>query len=194
MELKELLALEKRNFLIRANGGIAMPAAGFIYWLAAGVAGYYVKPQLWVVAVCFCSGLIFPLALALAKPLKSNVMAKSELSSLLFPALVSMLTFWPLAFAGGAGNPAFMPLAIGVGMGMHWPVIGWMYGGKSFFMHFVVRTIGCTAIWYMLPDHRFTVLPLFVAATYFVTLFAIKYEVNKAMEQVINEKLSLKNL
>jgi len=184
MELKELLIIEKRNFLIKANGGIALPAAGFIYWLGAGIAGFYLAPKAWIPIACFCTGLIFPIGMLLAKPLKSDIMAKSELGSLLLPALLSMLTFWPLAFAGAAGNPGFIPLAVGVGMGMHWPVVGWMYGGKSFLAHFLIRTIGSTALWYALPDDRFTIIPFFVAGVYLITIFGIRWEVELAKKQV----------
>jgi len=184
MELNELLVIEKRNFLIKANGGIGLPAAGCIYWLAAGIAGYYLEPRTWYSVACFATGLIFPLGLVLAKPLKSDVLAKSHISSVLFPALISMLMFWPLAIAGGTLDVSFVPLAIGVGMGLHWPVIGWMYGGKSFMAHAFFRTIGCTVIWFVLPDHRFTILPLYVAFVYFITIFAIKAEVEMAKKQV----------
>lgn len=184
MELKELLIKEKRDFLIRANGGISLPAAGCIYWIGVGIAGYYLRPELWITVACFFTGFIFPLGLLLSKPLKANAMAKSELSSVLLPALISMLTFWPLAFAGAKGNPSFIPLAVGVGMGLHWPVIGWMYGGKSFMAHFIARTIGCTVLWYTLPDDRFTIIPFYIAAVYFITILGIKWEVEQAKKQV----------
>jgi hypothetical protein len=182
--LAELLVTEKRNFLIKANGGIGLPAAGFIYWLGVGIAGFYLTPQTWYGVACFATGLIFPLGILLAKPLKSDVLAKSEISSVLFPALISMLMFWPLAIAGGMLDVSFVPLAIGVGMGLHWPVIGWMYGGKSFMAHAFVRTIGCTLIWFALPAHRFTILPLYVAFVYFVTVLAIKAEVAMAKKKI----------
>ncbi len=184
MELKELLIIEKRKFLIKANGGIALPAAGGIYWLVVGIAGFYLEPKAWIPIACFCTGLIFPLGMLLAKPLKADVMAKSALTTLLFPALLSMLTFWPLAFAGATGNPSFIPLAVGVGMGMHWPVIGWMYGGKSFLAHFIIRTVGSTVLWYALPDHRFTAIPLFISLVYLITIFGINWEVKQAKKIV----------
>jgi hypothetical protein len=183
MDLKELLVLEKRNFLIKANGGIALPAAGFIYWLAAGIAGFYLNPQLWIFAVSCGSGLLFPLGMLLANPMKSDITAKSEISSLLLPALLSMLTFWPLVFATSKSNPSFAPLAIGIGMSIHWPVIGWVYGlNKSFIGHHIVRVAGCTAIWFLLPDHRFTLLPLFIALVYFITVFVIRRDVQLARQ------------
>ncbi|AYB33234.1 DUF7010 family protein [Chryseolinea soli] len=183
MELKELLRQEKRNAFLKANGGLALPAAGFLYWLALGIAGLYLSPRMWFPVAAFTSGLIFPLGLLLAKPLKSDIMNKSALTDLLLPAFISMLMFWPLAFAGAQTNLSFVPLAIGVGMGIHWPVIGWVYGRWLYLGHAVVRTVGATALWYAFPDARFVMVPLFVSGVYLITVFVIKAEVKRVQAQ-----------
>ena len=183
MEFKDQLAFEKRDFLIKANGGIALPAAGCIYWLALSIAGIYLTPKMWFLASAFSSGLIFPLGLLLAKPLKSNVMISTPLTSLTGPALISMLMFWPLAIAGSSTNVSFFPLALAVGMGMHWPVIGWMYGKKVYLFHGVARALGATMLWYVFPDQRFVLIPAFVSIIYLITIFGIKREVNLALKE-----------
>ncbi|MBL0744364.1 DUF7010 family protein [Chryseolinea lacunae] len=189
MNLKESLLLEKRNAFINANGGLALPVAGFIYWLALGIAGLYVAPRFWFPLAAFTSGLIFPLGLALAKPMKSDLMVKSALTNLLLPAFVSMLMFWPLAFAGARADLSFVPLAIGVGMGIHWPVIGWTYGRPLYMAHAIARTVGCTVLWYTLPDQRFVAIPFFVSAAYLATVFAIKADVKKARREKETERM-----
>lgn len=183
MELKELLRQEKRNAFLKANGGLALPAAGFLYWLALGIAGLYLPPRMWFLVAAFSSGLIFPLGLLLAKPLKSDIMSKSALTDLLLPAFVSMLMFWPLAFAGAQNNLSFVPLAIGVGMGIHWPVVGWLYGRWLYLGHAVVRAVGATALWYAFPDTRFVMVPLFVSGVYLITVFVIKADVKRVQAQ-----------
>jgi len=184
MELKELLRLEKRNAFLNANGGLALPAAGFLYWLVLGIAGFYLSPRMWFLAAACSSGLIFPLGLLLAKPLKSDIMNKSALTDLLLPAFVSMLMFWPLAFAGAQTNLSFVPLAIGVGMGIHWPVVGWLYGRWLYLGHAVVRAVGATELWYAFPDSRFVMVPLFVSGVYLITVFVIKAEVKRVQAEL----------
>jgi hypothetical protein len=183
MDFSQQLRLQKRDFLIKANGGIALPAAGTLYWLALGIAGLYLKPQSWFLVAAFSSGLIFPLGILLSKPLKSNIFVSTPLSNLIGPALISMLMFWPLAIAGSAANISFFPLALAVGMGMHWPVIGWMYGKKVFLYHGVVRAVGSTALWYIFPDLRFVIIPMFVSLVYVVSIIGIRREVSMALKE-----------
>lgn len=188
MDFSQQLQLQKRDFLIKANGGIALPAAGTIYWLALGVAGLYLKPQTWFLVGAFSSGLIFPLGILLSKPLKSNIFVSTPLSDLIAPALISMLMFWPLAIAGSSANISFFPLALAVGMGMHWPVIGWMYGKRVFLYHGIARAVGCTMLWYIFPDQRFVIIPAFVSVVYLASIVGIKREVNIAVKEVISAR------
>jgi hypothetical protein len=184
MEFKDLLEAEKRSFLVRANGGISLPAAGGLYWLALGIAGLYLSPRMWFLAAAFSSGLIFPLGLLLSKPMRSNLKVSSPLSTLFIPALISMMMFWPLAIAGASTNISFIPLAMAVGMGIHWPVVGWMYGRRIFLLHGIVRALGATLLWYAFPAQRFVWLPFFVALVYFITIAGIRREVSLAEKEL----------
>ncbi|NOT73602.1 MAG: hypothetical protein HOP08_01650 [Cyclobacteriaceae bacterium] len=183
MEFLQQLAKEKKDFLIRANGGIGLPAAGTVYWVALAIAGTKLTPQQWYPVAAAASGLIFPLGILLARPLKSDVLAKSPLTSLMLPALIGMLMFWPLAIAGASIDVSFFPLALAVGMGMHWPVVGWMYGGKIFLFHGIARAVGCTFLWFAFPDERFVWIPIYVAVIYFVTILGIRREVKIAIAE-----------
>ena len=135
MMTTEELKQEKFKYFIEANGGISLPAAGFIYWLGLGIAGYYLDPKIWAIAGFFTSGLIFPLGLLLSKPLKSNLLVKHPLASVVMPAMMAMFLSWPMTIAGFVIDVSLVPLCLAIGMSLHWPVIGWMYGNKSCFIH-----------------------------------------------------------
>ena len=64
MNLSEEIKKEKLNYFIKANGGISLPFAGFIYWIIVGFLGFILEPQQWARITLFSSGLIFPLGLA----------------------------------------------------------------------------------------------------------------------------------
>jgi len=67
-----------------------------------------------------------------------------------------------------------VPLILGIGMSIHWPVIGWTYGRTAIYTaHAVVRAIACIVLWNWFPSTRFTVLPFAVSATYLATIAAI---------------------
>jgi hypothetical protein len=182
--LPQLLKEEKRNFLIRANGGISLPAAGALYWLALGLAGFYVDQSHWTYAALFGSGLIFPLGLLLSKPLKANLMVPSPLGSLFFPAFMSMFLSYPVSMTAAYYNVSIAPLAFSIGMSLHWPVIGWMYGSRICYVHALARVILVTACWFVFPDHRFTLIPFVVAVIYLITVVGLSNEVATAKANV----------
>jgi len=67
-----------------------------------------------------------------------------------------------------------VPLILAIGMSLHWPVIGWTYGRTGLYTaHAVSRAVICFLIWWKLPEHRFTLLPLSVAFVYLATAIAI---------------------
>jgi hypothetical protein len=125
------------------------------------------------------SGLIFPLAILLSRLLGVNFMSdKSPVDTALGPAFVGMLLFWPMAFAAFWTEPPMAPLIVAIGMSMHWPVIGWMYGRSALYSaHAIVRAIAVMAIWIMYPDERTTWLPASVAVVYLLTVLAILIDV-----------------
>lgn len=176
----EELNAEKSKYIVATNGGIALPVAGFIYWLLLGMAGFYLEANTWALLGFFTSGLIFPLGLLLQKPLHANLMVKGPLSGLVLPAMTSMFLSWPMIIAGYLTDVSLVPLLLTIGMSLHWPAIGWMYGSKTCLIHAISRVALVTLLWFALPEYRFTVIPLVVSLIYLITIFGLKSEVRKA--------------
>lgn len=179
MNFNDQLSQERKAFFMKANGGISLPASGVIYWLGIGIAGFYLPKELWTYVAFFGSGVIFPLGLLLSKPLKSDLMVKSPLSGIVFPALLAMFMSWPITIAAAYSNLELVPLTLAIGMALHWPIIGWMYNCKSCLVHALVRVVLVTAVWFMMPEYRFTLLPILVSIIYFITIIGIKMELRK---------------
>jgi hypothetical protein len=72
-----------------------------------------------------------------------------------------------LVFEGTAIQ--LLPLALAVGMSLHFPILGWMYGSRICALHPIVRTALALGVWMVLPGSRFTILPLVVMMIYVVT-------------------------
>jgi len=121
------------------------------------------------------SGLIFPLAILIAKIVRNNFLHdRTSVSDAMFPTLVSMVMFWPIAFSAYPTQPAIVPLILAIGMSVGWPVMGWLYGRTALFTtHAIVRAIVVFTLWNWLPSTRFTLLPLSVSAIYLVTIVAL---------------------
>lgn len=123
------------------------------------------------------------LGLLLQRPLRANILLKSPLSSLLLPALMTMMLSWPIIIVTSLSNKTVVPLTLAIGMGLHWPAIGWLYGSRTCLLHAPVRAVLVTTCWFCLPDERFTVLPLVVAVVYVVSVWGLRREVNLARQR-----------
>lgn len=161
---------EQQDLFVRSGGGVSLPVAGAVYWAALGLLGTQLTLYYWCLAAFVGSGLIFPLALLLQKPLGANIMARSPLGGVTGAALIGMITFWAIAIPAFLTAPQLTPLAIAVGMAVHWPAIGWTFGRVGpFAAHALARAGLCTLVWFALPDGRTTILPFVVCAIYAVT-------------------------
>jgi hypothetical protein len=179
-ETRAVIDAERHRNYIAAGGGRALPVAGAIYWIGLAIAGLYLNDRLWCLLAFATSGLIFPLGLLLQRPTHSSAMSKSAFGMLLFAALFSMLCFWGVTIPLFYEAREFVPLSLGIGMSLHWPVIGWMYGRTVLFsLHTAVRTAAVIALWYLYPLDRFALIPLAIAAIYLLTALAIAIDITR---------------
>ena len=174
----EAITAEQRRLFLAARSGVSAPAAGAIYWLALGVAGFYLDPNPWCLLAFVTSGAIFPLAIALQKPLRANMFVKSPLDSLTFPTLLPVMLCFGFSIPAFHSQKDLVPLGLTIGMTMHWPTIGWMYGRTAAFStHAIVRVLSAVALWYAFPDQRFSLIPLSTGIVYAATFFYLLYDV-----------------
>ncbi len=175
MDLAEAVLEDRRAAYVRLRGGYPFPIAGIFYWGALSVLGLFVTGKTWGLWAFIGSGSIFPLALLFGALFRVPFMAdKTAVSTLLGPAFLSMLLFWPMAIAAFWSAPDLVPLILAIGMSIHWPIIGWSYGRVPIYAaHALVRALAVFAIWVLLPEARFTLVPLAVAIIYALTTLAL---------------------
>lgn len=169
MDLKAALLADRLAAYRRLQGGFPIPLAGMVYWAVLAVAGTQTAARGWLTVAVWGSGAIFPLALLFATLFRNDFMKdRSASGDVLLPALIGMLLFWPmLAAVAALGSADALPLILAIGMSIHWPVIGWSYGRTALYSaHAVARALVVTAIWFVLPEARYTLLPLSVAVVY----------------------------
>lgn len=180
-ELRGALLLDRLSSYVRLWGGFPIPLAGAIYWAVLGIAGYFMSLADWAMLAFVSSGLIFPLALLLARIFKNSFMKdKSIVGTVLPPAFISMLLFWAIMIPAIKTAPELTPLILAIGMSGHWPVIGWSYGRTALFSaHAILRALIVVWLWFQFPEHSLTWLPLSVMAIYLVTVAAIIIDVRR---------------
>ena len=174
---------ERDRFAIRANGVIAAPLAGAIYWAVLSYLGYTASIRAWCIVAFFLSGFIFPLALFLQKPTKSNLMVKdSSLSKPGFYAFANLGFAWPIIIASFQTDSQLVPLALGIAMSLHLTGAAWAMNIKSYLYHPIIRAVLITVLWYALPEFRFTLIPLAISLIYLATIPFVLREVSAKKE------------
>ena len=173
--LRAALLADRLAAYKRLRGGFPIPLAGMVYWGVLAWLGTILTVHSWCMIAFIGSGTIFPMALVFAAIFRNPFMKdKTAAGDVLLPAFIAMLLFWPMVIAAMQVAPQLVPLILAIGMSLHWPVIGWSYGRTGLYSaHAIVRAIVCLAIWLWLPEARFTLLPLAVAAVYLLTVIAI---------------------
>lgn len=173
--LAEQLHGERIGAYRRLKGGFPVLLAGATYWGALAAAGYLVEPGMWYAIALFGSGAIFPLALMYAAIFRNGFMKdRTAVSSVIAPAFIAMLLFWPMAIAALWEAPGVFPLILAIGLSLHFPVIGWSYGRTALFSaHAIIRAVVVFMIWWKLPEARLTLLPASVCAMYLITVLAV---------------------
>ena len=175
-DLKQALYSERESAFYRNRGGYPIALAGAIWWGALGAAGLLLRSHgQWVMLAFVTSGAIFPLAVLLARLFRVDFMRdRTAVTDLLLPAFTSMFLFWPIAISAFWSYPQLVPLVLGVGMSILWPVVGWTYGRTALYTtHAVVRAITCFVLWNWVPSSRFTGLPFAISGIYLATVCVI---------------------
>ena len=185
LALRTQLRAERNAAYMRLRGGYPIPLAGAVWWAALGVAGYFVPtPGRWIFGAFVTSGMIFPLAILFARVFRVDFLRdRSAVGDVILPAFISMLIFWPIAISAWWAYSPLVPLVLGIGMSIHWPVIGWTYNRTALFSaHAVARAVVCFIIWNWMPTHRFTLLPFAVSAIYLVTVAAMLVDTRRGAQ------------
>jgi hypothetical protein len=167
MDLAAALKAERQDRFLRLRGGLPVPLALY------GYAGADLKH--WCFIALVGSGLIFPLAVLISRIVRIDFMKDGgALAGVIAPAFIGMLLFFFIAISALWTAPQLFPLILAVGMAMHWPVLGWMYGRTLLYSaHAVGRSLAVFVIWNWLPAQRLTLLPLTVSIAYLLTIAVI---------------------
>ena len=146
---------------------LSLPVAGAIVWAVVGAAALFLPERTATFVLLFGTGAIFPLALALARPLGERVLNNtSPLAKLMAVSVLMVNLLWALHLTLLLDAPEYMPLTISIGLGLHWVVVSWVVGHRVGLVHAIGRTMLVTSAWWFLPDWRITAVAAAVVVAY----------------------------
>lgn len=171
MEAAASFADVRADFERRANRSLSLPIAGAVVWSAIAAAGL-VWPAPWsIYAALFGTGLIFPLGMWVARLRGEQLLDNVNPFARLLGACVFMVNLlWALHIPLALRAPVFVPLSVGIGLGLHWVVYSWITRHPVGYLHAVLRTAGCLAAWWLFPANVVTACAAAVVIAYGLSL------------------------
>ena len=120
----------------------------------------------------FGTGAIFPLALLVARLRGEQLIENTNPLARLMGACVFMVNLlWAVHLPLAARAPAFVPLSVGIGLGLHWVVYSWITRHPVGYTHASLRTAAVLAAWLMFPDRAVTGCAFAVVMAYGLALY-----------------------
>lgn len=161
----------RADFDARAKRSLSMPLAGMVVWAVVGVLGMLLAPKAAILALVFATGAIFPIALAIARQRGERLLDNRNPLAKLMGICVGMVNLlWAVHLPLLVYAPNFVPLSLGIGLGLHWMVYSWIIGHPLGYQHAIARTLGLVAVWFAFPAHVVTASAVVVVLAYAFTL------------------------
>jgi hypothetical protein len=169
--MNQALDLLRDDYRRRSGRSMALPLAGTVVWTAVGCAGAVLPAKTAALVLLFGSGVIFPLGLLFGRLLGEDVMGRENpLARLMGAAVLMVNLLWPIHILFYLRDPSSLPLTVGIGLGIHWLVFGWIVQHPAGAFHAVTRTLLVAAVWIAFPAARFVAVSAVVVAVYLATL------------------------
>jgi hypothetical protein len=167
---------QRREFATRRF--LAMPLAGTIAWIAAGIAGAMLSKVAATYALFIATGSIVYLGLFLSRFTGENFTDRSRpkntFDRLFFSTVAMSLLVYAIAIPFFMVDYTSLPLTVGILAGLMWLPLSWIIEHWVGVFHAVARTVLVTAAWYLFPTQRFTVIPAVIVAVYAVTIVVLE--------------------
>lgn len=172
------LSLEAQWQQYAACRFITMPLAGTIMWIVIGVMGALRPGYPAELAVFICTGSIFYLALGLAKFTGEDLLGKTRpgnfFDRIFLSSILMAFAVYAIAIPFYLVDHSSLPLTVGILTGLMWIPFSILARHWVGLFHAAARTAGILAVWYLLPEYRFTAVPAVVVAVYLVTIVVLE--------------------
>ncbi|MDO6427760.1 hypothetical protein Q4489_12075 [Thalassotalea sp. 1_MG-2023] len=168
MSLSEL----RKSFEQETNRSISLPVAGTIVWFIIALLSTQFPFKTGLLILLFGSGTIFPIALLIAKFRHEAITTSTNpLAKLMGSCVLMVNLLWAVHIPLFIFAPEFVPLSVGIGLGLHWVVYSWIIQHPLGLIHAILRTIAVLAVWFSFPEHRLLAVGLVIVAVYLLSIF-----------------------
>jgi len=164
----------REDFERRAKRSLSLPIAGAIVWTVIGILGLFLPDRIALYALLFLTGAIFPVALGIAAVRGEQLLSSTNPLAKLMGACVFMVNLlWALHIPLLFRAPVFVPLSVGIGLGLHWVVYSWIIRHPIGYQHAVIRTVALLVAWWMFPANVVTACAVAVVLAYLYAIYGM---------------------
>ncbi len=151
-----------------------MPLAGAVVWFLVAMVSTQVGERAGILILLFCSGAIFPIALLIARLRGETLVATNNpLAKLMGYCILMVNLLWAVHIPLFIYAPTFVPLSLGIGLGLHWVVYSWIVHHPVGLIHAILRTILVLAVWFFFPEQRLLAVGIVVVLVYCISIWQI---------------------
>ncbi|HSK87811.1 MAG TPA: hypothetical protein VK880_05610 [Anaerolineales bacterium] len=175
MNAQSSRSLEEQRLEFSQSRFLAMPISGTIAWTVIGIAGAFVPVELAAWVLFIGTGMIFLLALLIARFLGEDLIGKTpnEFDQLFFTTVQMAWLVFAIAIPFFLIEPTSLPLSVGILSGIMWLPFSWIIRHWIGTFHAFARTALVTIAWFVFPDQRFVVIPAIIVAIYLITIYVL---------------------
>jgi hypothetical protein len=171
-------SLDEQRAEYARRRGLAMPLAGLIVWSLIGIAGALLPPILAVWSLFIGTGLIVYLGIMLSRFTGEDFLDRSKpknvFDTLFFHCIAMAVLVYAIAIPFFRVDYTSLPLTVGILAGLMWVPFSWIIQHWVGIFHTVARTILVLAAWYLVPHHRFVIIPVVIVGVYAVTIAVLE--------------------
>jgi hypothetical protein len=169
------LEAQRKEFINRRF--LATPLAGLIIWLLIGIAGLMLSETITVWILFIGTGSIVYLGLFISRFTGENFLDKKKpkntFDGLFMFSVGQAVLVYAIAIPFFLIDYSSLPMTVGILTGLMWMPFSWIIKHWVGAFHAIFRTISVLALWYVLPEHRFTVIPFAIVLIYVMTLIIL---------------------
>ncbi len=162
----------RKDFEQASNRSVSMPIAGTIIWSIVALLSTQFDEKIAVYILLFATGGIFPIALIIAKIRNEDLVSSSNpLAKLMGLCIIMVNLLWAVHIPLLLNAPEFVPLSLGISLGLHWVVYSWVINHPVGLIHAVLRTILIVAAWYLFPNDGILAIASVIVFTYLISIY-----------------------
>ncbi|MBT1064527.1 hypothetical protein KJY73_13135 [Bowmanella sp. Y26] len=179
----------RQQFEQSVNRSVSMPIAGALVWLMVALVSTQLSEYMGILVLLFASGGIFPLALLIAKVRGEDLLsATNPLSKLMGSAVLMVNLLWAVHIPLFIYHPQFVPLSLGVALGIHWIIYSWIVQHPLGIVHAILRTLLVVAAWFIFPSQSVLAIGLAIVLVYCISITQMltRSITVKAMPKTVN--------